>query len=379
MIQLLDRSDLDDVISLGEYAFQYKVKPEDREKRYKQYEMHDIFGIRVENQLVAKLHVIPLKVWVQGQVVSLGGVASVATYPEYRRHGLVRQLICHALEKMKEKGQVVSMLHPFQIDFYRKFGWEVFSQYKKITIPKADLNRMNHTGGSIKRISKENLNQDFFNYYNSRAQLYNGMLVRDQDWWLERSIGDLSVAVYYNEHFTIEGYVLYKVENKVIKVDEMICSSPSAKKGLWNFICQHDSMVTEAVIMLQEEDPLPLMLQNPKIKTEIHPYFMVRIVDVFTFLQVSFSSNTNTLILRVKDDIVESNNIAIKLGEEGIELVEGEEAHVELDIKGLSALCFGVLTAQQLYDMGELIGSSKAINMLQQTIHANSPHFTDFF
>ena len=69
-----------------------------------------------------------------GQEWKMGGIAGVATYPEYRRNGYVKKLLIQALEKMRNDQQIVSLLHPFDIGFYRKFGWEVFTENKKMLI-----------------------------------------------------------------------------------------------------------------------------------------------------------------------------------------------------------------------------------------------------
>ena len=60
----------------------------------------------------------------------MGGIAGVATWPENRRQGHVSTLLKHALQEMKSKGQTLSFLHPFSIPFYRKFGWELYAEYK---------------------------------------------------------------------------------------------------------------------------------------------------------------------------------------------------------------------------------------------------------
>lgn len=62
----------------------------------------------------------------------MGGIAGVATWPENRRGGLVSKLLSKALARMNEEGQVLSCLHPFSVPFYRKFGWELYTDYKNI-------------------------------------------------------------------------------------------------------------------------------------------------------------------------------------------------------------------------------------------------------
>ncbi|WP_141771825.1 GNAT family N-acetyltransferase [Rossellomorea aquimaris] len=135
-IKKLDKNRFEESLQLSEYAFQYKVPTEKREKRLQQLNEQDVYGIFQEGSLAAKLHLLSLEVWLGNVKYPLGGVAGVATYPEYRRNGFVRRLLSHALDEMNDKGQTISMLHPFDIHFYRKFGWEVFAYFNKLYIQK---------------------------------------------------------------------------------------------------------------------------------------------------------------------------------------------------------------------------------------------------
>ncbi len=69
----------------------------------------------------------------------MGGVAGVATYPEYRRSGYVKELLQHSLQTMKKDGYTVSMLHPFAVAFYRKYGWELCANLLVCHMTKSDL------------------------------------------------------------------------------------------------------------------------------------------------------------------------------------------------------------------------------------------------
>src|SRR5699024_11337253 len=90
-----------------------------------------IFGYYVDNEPAGKLHVILLEVFIQGTRFCMGGISSVATWPEYRRQGVAKKLLKKSLSDMKEKGDVVSLLHPFNVGFYRKYGWELAFNRKK--------------------------------------------------------------------------------------------------------------------------------------------------------------------------------------------------------------------------------------------------------
>src|SRR5699024_11833078 len=84
----------------------------------------EIRGYKIDGKLTGKLHIMPLEVMINGQEYTMGGISFVATLPEYRRLGIAKKLLHHALVQMKEEGQVLAYLHPFLASFYRKYGWE---------------------------------------------------------------------------------------------------------------------------------------------------------------------------------------------------------------------------------------------------------------
>src|SRR5699024_8952143 len=98
--------------------------------------------------------------------LKMGGIASVATYPEFRRKGYVKELLQHTLIEMRKHGYIVSMLHPFFVSFYRKFGWDLLSNRLKTTIKKEDLSRKGQVNGQVKRFDKQSHNDDIEFVYN---------------------------------------------------------------------------------------------------------------------------------------------------------------------------------------------------------------------
>ncbi len=65
---------------------------------------------------------------------------------------------------------------------------------------------------------------------------------------------------------TAAGYMLYKIENYKMTVDEFVPLHNEARNGLWNFICQHDSMIKELEMTVSENEQLLYTLQEPRVK-----------------------------------------------------------------------------------------------------------------
>ncbi|MEL3972289.1 GNAT family N-acetyltransferase [Rossellomorea oryzaecorticis] len=369
-------------LQLSEYAFQYKVPEEKREDRLQQLKNQDVYCIFDGDTLASKLHLLSLEIWMEKKKFPMGGIAGVATYPEYRRKGHVRSLLTRSLEEMKNKGEYLSMLHPFDIHFYRKFGWEVFAYFEKLSLKKKDLNPFQEVNGFIKRFTKDNYPVDLHELYDQYAHKHNGMMVRTKEWWKERSITDLWVAIYYDKNKLPMGYLSYEVKNEKLKVEEFVPLTPEARNGLWNFICQHDSMIKEAELILNPGEPLSYLLKDPRVKVEKHPYFMSRVVDVEGFLNnllpnMDFS---DSLFLTIKDEHASWNNHTFHVMDQIVKKdTSGDSGAVKMSINTFTALMFGVYSPQEFFTMGQIEGDSKDVVKLEKLTPPSRPFFYDFF
>jgi predicted acetyltransferase len=263
---------------------QYKVNKEDLPKRYKMLKRHEIWGEFEDEELISKLHILSLEIIIENCRFAMGGIAGVATWPEHRRKGSVTRLLNKALISMKEKGQTISFLHPFNIQFYRRFGWELTASLNKYTIEKIDLQRYPEVPGSISRLQKVDGNSQLNVVYEKWSKKYNHLLVRNDYWWDNHVFTEgYNRIVYKDENGEPKGYLCCKAADKLLDVQEFVYVTENARRALWNFICQHDSMIDKVKIVAPSHDQLPYLLNNPRIHQEHYPYFMARIVDVKGF------------------------------------------------------------------------------------------------
>jgi predicted acetyltransferase len=380
-IRKLIDSDFDNSLELSQYAFQYKVAEKDKEKRKERIKDHEVWGEFEQGALTSKVHILPLSIFLGENEVKMGGVAGVATWPEYRRNGSVSRLLTKSLQSMKDKGQLISLLHPFDIHFYRRFGWELCFSYKKYSIVKSDLRFMQPAPVKIRRLHVNEDGTALNNIYESFAQKYNGMLKRNTAWWEHHvSSPGFQFAVYFNESDVATGYVLYKNADKLLDIKEYVFVNEEARRGLWNFICQHDSMVDKVEIVAPENDQLPFLISNPKIKIEIVPYFMARIVDIIGFLNVyPLQSHDEELVLHINDDHADWNNLSIKIRNGVVTQATENVKGVALNIQALTAILLASQTATFLYEADIIQGSLVEVALLDQLISKQSTGFLDFF
>lgn len=373
-----------EALRLSEYAFQYKVD-EDRLQQQitKMKESHEVYGIMEGENLAAKLHLIPFHIYIGKEKFKMGGVAGVATYPEYRRSGYVKELLQHSLQTMKKDGYTVSMLHPFAVSFYRKYGWEICANLLVCHMTKSDLVMKKQVNGTVKRFNKESHPEEVEKLYETFAERFSGMLVRNEKWWLQAVYDDLTLAIYYDENQTAAGYMLYKIENYKMTVEEFVPLHNEARNGLWNFICQHDSMIKDLEMTVSENEPLLYTLQEPRVKTEIKPYFMGRIVDVEQFLkqyELNWNNVQQEVILHITDSFAQWNNITVRIANHEITIIEEPiDKGIKLDINALSTILFGYRRPLELNELELISGSEEEIRAFENVVPVRKPFIYDFF
>lgn len=385
-IKQLGEADYHEIFSLSQFAFQYELTEEDLVKKKEEASRHQIWGWMVEGKLAAKVHIIPLASYINGQVFKMGGIASVATWPEYRRQGMIKNLLFHALQEMKKNGQTISLLSPFSIPFYRKYGWELAFTDKKYDIPIGNLKREWKTQGDVRRIEKDvALLHDIYTIY---ARKFSGMLTRDEKWWEQRVLTDPSahIAVAYNEAGKAEGYLIYKVKERIFTVLEMAYTSLNGWKLLLEFIANHDSMVKNVKMIVPENDQLTLLVDDPRFDQKITPYFMARIVDVLAFLKQYPFQKTGSdweLLINVEDSFFPENSGTYKLTENaaGVEVdkTSNLQSGIQCTVQQLTVMLLGYKRPSELYDVGLIHGNIEDIKHLEKLIPEQQTFLSDFF
>lgn len=392
-IRLIGQENIIESLRLSQFAFQYDMSEEEEQERIANFKPEQGWGYYVEEQLAAKLFIHKLQTWINGRSFEMGGIGGVATWPEYRRHGMVKQLLVHALQTMKAAGQTVSFLHPFEFPFYRKFGWETYTEFKKYEIPKELIINQFHSTGQMKRTSDWRLLNEVYQAY---AKQFNGMLNRNEEWWIRQVIKkDNQSALYYNEKGIANGYILYKVKNKEMLVNELVFLDESARSGIWKYIADHDSMMDKVVLKAPADDQLAYILRNPRIKQEVMAYFMARIVDLVPFLEklpMAAGLEKHKLEMHVTDEFAPWNNgvFSVKWSPSGKAKVKSIVANEQpknkaaavviiCDISTLSAMFLGYQRPTLLRSIGQLQASDAAIALLEQVIPLRTTYLMDFF
>ena len=120
--------------------------------------------------------------WYHGKTVSCVGIGGVATLPEYRRRGAVREIFNEIFRQAPARGWAVSYLYPFSFDYYRQFGYEmVFKKYKMVFPMKALAKFPRNSDAKLYTFRNPEMKKDILAVYNAFAQTRRTVFRRDED------------------------------------------------------------------------------------------------------------------------------------------------------------------------------------------------------
>ncbi|RAP75971.1 GNAT family N-acetyltransferase [Paenibacillus montanisoli] len=391
MIRTIKQEEARQSLDLTQAAFAVRFTESDIQDRLSKMNMEHYLGFYVEEQLAAQLAVLPLRIYVQGEVMEMGGIAHVASYPEMRRQGMVGKLLVRSLNSMRAAGQSVSMLNPFLYGFYRKYGWEYFSTQSAYTLEMSAVPKCQAPLGTVKRLHASDWAQADI-VYDSYAKRYNGMLQREENWWLrhvfKRKLG--SLAVYY-PHGGGEpsGYMLYDMKDRFMTIHELVYLDNDSRNGLWQFIGNHDSVVSRLKFTAPCDDPFLFALSEPNLQHEVHANFMVRVVDAAAFVKrYRFDGSPASRLHIMLDDEHAAWNSGlweISVNADGTaaasrvdDEVKSREA-IRCTIQTFSTMMIGCQRPAQLALQGRLDGSAEAVAAWELALPRRISFMTDFF
>ncbi|PRO65418.1 GNAT family N-acetyltransferase [Alkalicoccus urumqiensis] len=396
IIRKLRPAEVDAAIRLSEFAFQYELSEEERRERKADMKPFETWVAEEGGELLSKVTILPLHIFFYGKSVPASGVSGVATWPEQRRKGIVSKLLLHSLEEEYQKGRLFSLLYPFSVPFYRNYGYELFTDAERLTLERHQLPKAEPHTGTCRSIEPDpSITGPVYRDYAARFQ---GMLDRDREWWMKsvhrRKKGR---TIVYERQGVPFGYLLYSIKEREMNVHEIVWLDDDARRGLFTFIHNHDSMVDKVKINTSAHTGFNRLLPDPKVKRTIHSYFMARIVHVENMLnQLPLRLELNeAVVLHLQDPLLKENEGTYIVSRDPSEEprvrffpAEGESETIarqlpkngiHLDIKALSSIVMGDTSPLLLWKEGLITGDEESIQKLDKALPAAVPFLYDFF
>jgi predicted acetyltransferase len=318
----------------------------------------------VDGKVVATVRAMPQLRRFHGSLMKFGAVGPVSCLAPYRRRGIVGKLLTLALERMRERGQVLSGLHTPHDELYRRYGWErAEGKSGYVMEPKQVRFRFRPSGGRTEPGNVEDW-QRLDRIYQDKVRDANGAFTRSEPYWKygvltqfgDKDSKENDIVVWVDEQGRDQGYAVYTNQNLVprghwipqqVFVRDFEALTPDAYVGLFEHLLTHD-LAERITGEMHPNDPLRFVVQDPSMaKSQDALGAMLRIVDLErAFEQRPFvGTRAASLTVQVDDHLDWNKGVWRIEGAEGQMRAERTDAapDVELDRTVLAALFSGFL------------------------------------
>lgn len=287
-LRRLGKADTEAMFKLVCYAFNKEQTVERREHFSRLVDHSWNYGLYLEDKLASQVMCTPFDVNFHGSSYKMGGIGYVASYPEYRGQGGIKETMRQIISDMKENELALSYLAPFSYGFYRQFGYEAVFENLSYRLQRGNLPKGKKVPGKVTRIKLKEVGNYLKELYEKNPQNKRGGLSRSDWWWhyLLFKNKDHNYAVYFDEDENPQGYLIYERKEATFKIVEWNYLTANAFHALGNFILSHESAFEEFVYEApNSEHSLSYLLSEPNIEVKVVPYMMARIVDLKLFLE----------------------------------------------------------------------------------------------
>lgn len=337
--------------------------------------------------------VLPLNVRFDGHTVSMGGVGGVASLPNYRRRGAVRECIRGALHEMYESGNTFSSLYPFSRAFYRKFGYEDGAAVCRWNIAFEALD-LPDVGGTMELVLPGGDVEPVLEAYKAWCGRWNLASektrlmekLRSENWMKDRRY----LYLWRDASGVPAGAIMLTKRE-----GEMDCTTSFT---LSNFLYFRDAAALSALLSFTKRFaadyksvrfsvPANVRLENliaegNKAERKLGYNGMVRIVNVEKALGLCACRGEGSIRIAVADNMIEANNGVWQLnfanGSANKVCRTDVPADVEMPIGQLSQLILGVLGAADI-PMMPLVRVNNADAPLESVFYQKRCMITDLF
>ncbi|MEE6209789.1 GNAT family N-acetyltransferase [Salarchaeum sp. III] len=371
------------------YAFRPESGPHDPDEDDipEPAQVGDPYGVFDGDDLLAVCRHYWFTAHVRGDTHPMAGLSAVATPPENRRRGLVRDMLLESLREYRENDVYLSALWPFKHPFYAQFGWETASDGVTHECPPDALSfaRDAELPGTWDRLDADDWER-LPAILASHGERYELTLDRTEEWWRKRVFRgwDTDPYVYCWQDATgaDRAYVVYSVESgdgKTLAVHDAAWTDHDAYLAVLGFLADHDSQVDTVRLRGPVDSPFLDVVPDPgEVDTTLSAGPMARIVDVPTALTaLNYPDVDADLTIAVTDELADWNDDTFHLTvRDGTSRVEPttEGSDLTLDIGTLTQLAVGHRTAHDLARTTDIDTDDTTLD----TLHTLYPETTTY-
>jgi len=411
-LDIAKSSDLDRLVEL--YKFSYPLLNLSEEERYQQFtqnprcDLEDVYVAKKGKVIVGSFIAYQFMQYQEDVEIPIIGIARVMVAPDQRRRGVAAFMMRKALEIFEGEDISAAVLYPFEHRFYRHLGWGCASEIREYSIMPSQLydylDVLDEKEFEVRILSQSDLPL-LSNFYDAAARHYNGMLLREEDYWREELISppkQVALAYFNGE---IIGYIIYSLKEsrsnnshvQLMIVHEWMAPTIDARDALLSYLARQAEQVERMELVLPPDEPLHLWIDDPRhssrsmistlfTRTASQALgFMYRIVNLKSAFECGrpFNGVTGELLIDMEDEILGNRRLLANFTGSNI-IAEGSSSKAKRQVRGevdmLSQMFCGFTSAKDAYKQGLLeFEGPDTVEFCQKAFTLSPPRCFDLF
>ncbi len=300
-----------------------------------------------------------------GATLPVPGVTWVSVALTHRRHGILRALMTEQHREFLADGSALSALTASEGGIYGRFGYGPTTAHRAVEInrPRAVLRPDLPDPGRLRQVGTAQLRELAPDIHRRWVAATPGALSRSERWW-DVQLADREhrrhggTALFHLVH--PDGYVSFRRvhEDDACRIVELVAVTGEAHLALWRALLAMDLVETIRHRSLPLDDPLPLLLTDPRQvrTTGLADGMWIRVLDHPTTLAARRYAVELDVVLAVRDPFLDrGGRFRLRGGPDGA-TCEPTTAPADLhaDTAALGPLLFGGRRARVLAAAGLL-------------------------
>jgi predicted acetyltransferase len=305
-----------------------------------------------------------------GRVESMAAVTGVGVRTDFRRRGMLTELMRTQLLASASAGEMFAGLHASEGAIYGRFGYGIATHCRNLTVSsrRAQIRPEVPRGGEIRLVDKSEAIDLLSGIYDRILGQRPGMMGRPRGWWsmaygrrLFATDDELFLIGVHTGPDGLDGFVAYEVEPsnsqdseaKLQVVDFVVANQPAAN-DLWRFLLGVDLVGEVHTWVTAVDDPIQAMLVDQFVsRSTLDDDLWIRLLDIPAALAARSYGDAEPIVLEVRDSLLPNNSGCYRISPQGTERVSAP-ADLALTSDALAMIYLGTTRASSLAGVGRI-------------------------
>lgn len=272
--------------------------------------------------IVATTAIESFQMALPGGTAGCAGVTAVGVRTDFRRRGLLTQMMRHAIDQAHDRSEPLAALYASEGAIYGRYGFGPAAPTARYRLMSTEPLLQDPVDDEVKLVDAGEALPRMHGLFDRVLERQPGMLSRsDARWDLLHGEEDPRARVGggslpYHAFVGDRGYVVYRLlpgegddaPGGTVRVIELITDDNRAYAALWQFLASVDLYPNVDAALRPPDEPLAHMLRDPdRLRSSEYGELWVRVIDVPAALRARRYAVAGELVIEVTDEFCSHN------------------------------------------------------------------------